>query len=105
MRLVQLSRELSVRDVRRDKGRQGDASRGREEKRDFADSTDVFFPVFRTEAEVLGEVGVRWVREEDVGSVGERTLFRPNRMLSPSSRKACSFLCSKCCSSAVAIVD
>ena len=60
MRLVQLSRELSVRDVRRDKGRQGDACRGRKEERDFADSTDVFFPVLGTEAEVLARGGVSY---------------------------------------------
>lgn len=32
-------------------------------------------------------------------------MFNPNRMLSPSNRNACNFLCNKCCSSAVAIVD
>ena len=32
-------------------------------------------------------------------------MFRPNRMLSPSSRNACNFLCNRCCSNAVAIVD
>lgn len=53
MRLVQLSRELSVRDVGRDKGSQGDTCRCREEQRHFADSTDVFFSVFRAESEVL----------------------------------------------------
>lgn len=102
MRLVQLSCELSVRDVGRDEGREGDACRGREEERNFADSTDVFFSVFGTEPEVLdGGALVKHGR-----GLGEgRTLFKPNRMLSPSSRKAWSFLCSKCCSSAVAMVD
>jgi hypothetical protein len=102
MRLVQLSRELSVRDVGRDEGCEGDAGRGGEEERDFADSTDVFFAVFGAESEVLGRApSVGKERREG----GERTLFNPNRMLSPSNRKACSFLCSKCCSSAVAMVD
>lgn len=53
MRLVQLSRELSVRDVGRDEGSQGDTCRCREEQRHFADSTDVFFSVFGAESEVL----------------------------------------------------
>lgn len=53
MLFVQLPRQLSVRDVGRDEGRQGDTGRGGEEEGDFANSTDVLFTVFRAETEVL----------------------------------------------------
>jgi hypothetical protein len=54
--LMQLSSELSVRDVGRDEGGQGDACRRGKEKGDFADSSDVFFSVLGSETEVLSKV-------------------------------------------------
>lgn len=55
MVVVQLSSELSVRDVRRDEGRDGQGGRRAEEEGDFPDSADVLDSVGRAESEVLME--------------------------------------------------
>lgn len=116
---MQLAREVPVRLVWRDKGGDGDAAREGKEEGDFADTANLAGERGAERREEGGGKGDPGVAEEEEGSSKERrrrtfstrlagsnpkSLFSPNRILSPSSRYACSPLCSRCCSRAVAMV-
>lgn len=107
---MKLPRQLSIRNVGADEGRDRQGGRRAEEEGDLPDSADVLDSVGGAKSKVLrGQQQVTSLMSNGlpthVYQDQEHTLFNPNLTLSPSNLKACNLRCNKCCSKAVAMVD
>ena len=108
---MEIARNLAVRDVGRDERRQGDGGGVCKELRNLSALyqhsliPSLLLLCTLSHEQKRHTSAIRLIFSFRSFSENPKSLFKPNRTLSPSNLYAASPRCSRCCSSAVAIVD